>query len=126
MSDISKLSDGTNTYNLKDANAVHTSDVTSTYSPSGTDPVNGTAVASAISGMSIAISVQNTALTPSSGICTWTITASKSPTCSCLVYETSTGNRVFPDITYGDGIITVKINSTSNISANTYTAVIIG
>lgn len=45
---FSKLSNGTNTYVIKDANAVHTSDVTSTYSPTGTAPVNGTAVASAL------------------------------------------------------------------------------
>ena len=42
--------DGGNTvYDILDDNAVHTSDVTSTYSSTGTAPVNGTAVASAIS-----------------------------------------------------------------------------
>lgn len=48
---LSKLSNGTNTYVIKDANAVHTENVTSTYSPTGTAPVNGTAVASAINGV---------------------------------------------------------------------------
>lgn len=48
---VSNLSDGTITYIIKDSNAIHTEDVTSTYSPTGTAPVNGTAIASAISGV---------------------------------------------------------------------------
>ena len=35
-------------YNIYDANAVHTGDVVSTYSASGTNPVNGTAIAAAL------------------------------------------------------------------------------
>ena len=47
---VSNLSDGTNTYVIKDSNAIHSEDVTSIYSPTGTDPINGTAVKSAIDG----------------------------------------------------------------------------
>lgn len=45
---ISKLSNGSETYTIKDSNAIHSEDVTSTYSPTGTDPVNGTAVKAAL------------------------------------------------------------------------------
>ena len=62
---VSNLSDGTNTYVIKDANAVHTEDVTSTYSQTGTDPVNGTAVASAVSGKQNTITGGATTITSS-------------------------------------------------------------
>lgn len=126
LNDVSKLSDGTNTYIIKDVNAIHTSDISSAYSPTGTAPINGIAVANAINGMTITSINTNPALTSSTGICTWTITESKSPICECIIYETSTGKEVFPDISYGSGSITIKINSESNISANTYTAIVIG
>ena len=49
MANISsiKLPTGTS-YDLRDNSALHPSDVTSTYSPTGTAPVNGTAVAEAL------------------------------------------------------------------------------
>lgn len=68
----------------------------------------------------------NPALVQSSGVCTWEITATNSPNCLCVVKETSTGSEIMCDITYGSGIITVKLNSTSDISAGTYTAIVIG
>ena len=36
--------EGITTYEIVDNNAIHTSDVTSTYSSSGTAPINGTGV----------------------------------------------------------------------------------
>ena len=83
-------------------------------------------LATAISGMAKKETATNTALTASGGVCTWTITTTKAPDCICSIREVSTGNEVMCDITYGSGSIVVKINSTSNISANTYKAVIIG
>lgn len=68
----------------------------------------------------------NPALTASGGICTWTITAANSPDVSCTIRETTGGAEVLCDVTYGSGSITVKINSTSDISAGTYTAVVLG
>ena len=68
----------------------------------------------------------NGALTASSGVCTWTISTTLSPNCLCSIRETSGGAEVLCDVTYGSGSITVKINSTSNIAANTYTATVIG
>lgn len=78
------------------------------------------------SGMAKKSTFTNGALTSSSGVCTWTISASVAPNCICAIRETSGGAEVLCDVTYGSGAITVKINSTSNISAGTYTAVVIG
>lgn len=83
-------------------------------------------MATYVSGMAKKSTYTNTALTASGGICTWTITESKSPDCICTIRETSGGAEVLCDITYGSGSITVKINSTSNIAASTYTATVIG
>lgn len=49
MADISKIKlPSGSEYNIKDASALHSSDVVSTYSSTGTAPVNGTAVAAAL------------------------------------------------------------------------------
>lgn len=78
------------------------------------------------SGMAKKSTFTNGALTASSGVCTWTISTTLSPNCLCSIRETSGGAEVLCDVTYGSGSITVKINSSSNISANTYTATVIG
>lgn len=78
------------------------------------------------SGMAKKSTYTNGALTASSGVCTWTISDSKAPDCVCSVRETSGGAEVMCDVIYGSGSITIKINSSSNISANTYTATVIG
>lgn len=82
------------------------------------------AVRSAISATKV--TATNPALTSSGGICTWTVTAANSPDVSCVVRETSGGAEVLCDVTYGSGSVTIKINSSSNISAGTYTAVVLG
>ena len=78
------------------------------------------------SGMAKKSTYNNTALTASSGVCTWTISDSKAPDCICSIREKTGGAEVLCDVTYGSGSITIKINSTSNIAANTYTATVIG
>lgn len=83
-------------------------------------------LAGALSGMAVKETATNGALTASGGVCTWTISTTKAPNCICTIRETTGGAEVMCDITYGSGSITIKINSTSNIAANTYTAVIIG
>ena len=89
-------------------------------------------------GSSFTIQTTNGALTPSNGIATWTILASglTSPITGTsfdltkaiiTVFETSTKNEVMTDITYGDSSnnrIIIKMNSTSNIAAGTYTCTI--
>ena len=82
------------------------------------------------------ISKNNSALTPSNGVATWTISHSQTggpyeepinydfSKAIVSVKESSTGNEVMTDVTYSSSSITIKINSTSNIAANTYTAII--
>lgn len=78
------------------------------------------------SGMAKKATFTNGALTASSGVCTWTISTTLSPDCICTIRETSGGAEVLCDVTYGIGSIVVKINSAANITAGTYTAVVIG
>lgn len=78
------------------------------------------------SGMAKKSTYTNGALTPSSGVCTWTFSDARAPDCMCSIRETSGGAEVLCDVVYGSGAITVKINSTSNIASGTYTATVIG
>ena len=69
----------------------------------------------------------NPALTASSGVCTWTITNTLgTPDCIVSIREVASNEEVACSVTYGGTNIVVKINSTSNIAANTYKATIIG
>lgn len=72
-------------------------------------------------------STLNTALTVAGGVCTWTITNSVgSKDVIVAIYQESTGERVNTYYEVTASVITVKINSTANISADTYRAVVIG
>lgn len=69
----------------------------------------------------------NPALTPSSGVCTWTITNTlANADVQVIIREASSNQEVVAGVTTTSSTITIKMNSTSNISANTYKAVIIG
>lgn len=68
----------------------------------------------------------NPILSVSGGVCTWTITTDLSPNCICNIKETTSGAEVYCEVTYGSGSITVKMNSTSDIAAGVYTAVVLG
>lgn len=83
-------------------------------------------LAGAISDVARKATFTNSALTASGGQVTWTITTSVAPDCIVSVRETSGGAEVYADVTYGSGSITIKMNSASNISAGTYTAVVLG
>ena len=115
--------------NTKDSGKGFTTTVAETGSTSDNKIPTETAVRSAIttatSGMLQKTTANNPALTASGGLCTWTVTSSiTDPIIS--IREVATGAEVECDITYGSGSITVKINSSSNIAANTYKAVVIG
>lgn len=73
-------------------------------------------------------STTNPALTQSGGLCTWTVTHSLgTKNVQVTVYETSSGEEVIVDsIRTSTSVVTVKINSTSNIAASTYTVVVQG
>lgn len=65
----------------------------------------------------------NPSLTASGGVCTWAVSHTTGLVAvTCSVREYSTGNEVACDITYGNASTTIKINSASNIAANTYKA----
>lgn len=70
----------------------------------------------------------NPALTPGGGICTWTIASSSfgnnDGTYATCSLRDSSGNEVVMDVKYETSKITVKFNSTANVAAGTYTAVI--
>ena len=84
-------------------------------------------LATYVQGMTKKITATNPALTASSGVCTWTITNSLGTADVVVsIYDVSTGDQVFAAVTTASGTITVKINSSSNISSGTYKAVIIG
>lgn len=80
-----------------------------------------------VAGMTKKIVSNNPALTVSGGQCTWTITNTLGTAdVGIFVYEVSSGERVIVDEKATSGTITIKMNSTANIAANTYRAVIIG
>lgn len=84
-------------------------------------------VQNAIAAYSITLTATNPALTPSSGICTWTISNTlNNADVLCSVREVTSGEEVFASITYSAASIVIKINSSANIAADTYKAVIIG
>ena len=84
-------------------------------------------VQNAIAAYSITLTATNPAITPSSGICTWTISNTlNNADVLCSVREVATGEEVFASITYSAASIVIKINSSANIVADTYKAVIIG
>ena len=73
------------------------------------------------------LTLTNPALTASGGQCTWTITNTLgNDDVQINIKEVATGDEVYCDVSFGSGTITVKINSSANIAANTYKAVIIG
>lgn len=85
------------------------------------------AIATAVEGRAKKFTAANPSLTASGGVCTWSISNTLGTAdCVLTVRETSTGAEVACDVTYGASTITVKINSSSNISASVYTAVVIG
>lgn len=100
--------------------------LSSTPTSGSGDAITSGAVYTAITGMTKKATFSNSALTASSGVCTWTITTDLAPDCICSIRETTGGAEVLCDVTYGSGSITIKINSSSNIAANTYTATVIG
>lgn len=70
----------------------------------------------------------NPSLTPSSGVCTWTIAHGLNSTdFTVRVYEVSTGQDVFMDITAtGNSNVVIQFNESSNVAAGTYKAVLVG
>lgn len=109
------------TANLK--SGVLVTSVRGSSSASDTSIASEKAVATLVEGKKATFT--NPALTASGGICSWTITTSLAPDCNCIVRETSGGEEVMCDKTYGSGTITVSMIAAS-VAADTYTAVVLG
>jgi hypothetical protein len=99
----------------------------------GTIAVDFTAVATAAQGAKADTAVQvysasNPALTASGGQCTWTVTHNLGTrNVQVKVYEISTWEEVVTSVALtSTSVVTVKLNSTSNISAATYQVVVAG
>lgn len=95
--------------------------------------VDFTAVATAAQGAKADTAVQvysesNPALTQSGGVCTWTVTHNfNSRNIEVKVYEISTWEEVLVSVALtSTAVATIKLNSTSNISAATYQVVVAG
>lgn len=121
-----------NALNLK-ANLASPAFTGTPTAPTATAGTNNTQIATtafvntAIATASLTIASNNTALTQSGGVCTWTITNTlNNADVICSVREVSSGEEVYCNISYTASTITIKINSASNIAAGTYRAVIIG
>ena len=73
-------------------------------------------------------SAQNTALTVTGGVATWSVTHNlNNSNVGVSVYEISTGDKVMYDCSITNAnSVTIKILSASNISANTYKVVVQG
>lgn len=96
---------------------------------SATDKRNLDGLTQEIIGVAHRFKVTNPSLTPSGGICTWTIPSTSfgnnDGTYATCTIRDSSGNEVVADIKYETNSITVKFNSSSTVSAATYTAVVI-
>ena len=70
---------------------------------------------------------QNTALTPVSGVATWTITNTiGSADVLVQIFRVSDNVQVMAEVAVAAANITVKMNTSTNVAANTYKAVVIG
>lgn len=70
---------------------------------------------------------QNTALTATSGVCTWTIANTiGSADVQVAIYQVATGAQVGAYVEVGASNIVVKFNSATDIAADTFKAVVLG
>ena len=105
-------------------------DIDDTVTENSDNLVTSGAVAAAIGGGDVAhkYTELNAVLTPSGGVCTWTVTHNLDTTGVLVqLYEESTGKQVIPEITItSDTVVTIGINAQSAIAAETYRVVVIG
>ena len=84
-------------------------------------------LATYVNGMTKKFAQNNTALTAVSGVCTWTITNTLGTAdVQVIIKEVSSNAEVVAGVVANASTITITINSSSNISADTYRAIIIG
>ena len=101
--------------------------VRSTTSATNTSVATELAIAQSLATKAEKFSVQNTALTVTAGVCTWTITNSIGSTDVLVqVFRVSDNVQVMTEVAVGASTITVKFNSTVDIAADTYKAIVVG
>lgn len=101
--------------------------VRATTSATNTAIPSELAVSSAIANMGNVYTETNPALTASSGVCTWTVTHGLGSNVGIHVYDATSGEEVICNkVRTSSTVATIKFNSTADISAAAYSAVIIG
>ena len=104
--------------------------VDTTVTTSSTNLVTSGAVAAAIGGGTVAhkYTEENAALTPSSGLASWTVNHALATTAVTVqLFDISTGKQVIPEVTIVDANnLTIGINASSTIAASTYRVVVFG
>lgn len=114
------------------ASGVIQTSVRSTSSASDTALATEKAVATALSVRNTrTMEFYNPALTSESGVCTWTLTSllSTIPFTNIDVYENLTGKKIVCSVEgapWQDTTPSIKLNSTTNIEANKYIAIVTG
>ena len=113
------------TSNLK--SGVLQTTVRATSSASDTALASEKAIATALAAKTGKLTSNNPALTASGGQCTWNITNSLGTADVVVsIREISSGTEVYAEVIYTAQTITIKMNASANIAANTYKAIIIG
>ena len=93
----------------------------------GTALASEKAIATALAAKTGKLTSNNPALTASGGQCTWNITNSLGTADVVVsIREISSGTEVYAEVIYTAQTITIKMNASANIAANTYKAIIIG
>lgn len=104
-----------------------TTGIAATSSASDSKIVTEKAVAAALDNKAGKLVVNNTALTPSSGVVTWTISNTLGTADVVLmIKEVATGDEVVTDVRVSAESIIIKFNASTTVAADTYKAVIIG
>lgn len=104
-----------------------TTGIAAVSSASDTAIATEKAIATALAAKTNKLAVNNTALTPSSGIVTWTVSNTLATAdVVAKVVEVSTGDEVGVDISVAAANITVKFNASATVAADTYRLIVVG
>ena len=113
------------TSNLK--SGVLQTSVRATSSASDSALASEKAIATALANKTGKLTATNPALTPSSGVATWTISNTLGDAdVNVMIKEVASGDEVICEVNCSASNIVVKMNASANITAGTYKAVIIG
>ncbi len=101
--------------------------VRATSSASDTALATEKAIATALATKVGKISANNTALTPSGGVATWTVSNTLGTAdVTVQVFENSSNTQVMAEVAATSSTVTIKMNAADTVAADTYRVVIIG